>query len=434
MAAVLGDLAERDGTPTIGPLQDSRHWRRYSQTSFVALRRASWQMPERVSTVGWLDTFPEMADVRKVIETDLVMNTRVDTAVGTEFSLQHRRLNWLLVEHLLEPIVLDVRAFGFQEDVFDAHYRRLEAGLLADEIRMVEFLPLNAFISPFERVEMVDGLVLQPMSDRQMSAAIRVHGVPGEFGGGPNAVEISWLNQWALVTERIFPVVSHKHGMPHQPVASPFPSLDEPANHLVRALRIVCGGSVIATRPIHAQHDDDFSLDLGDSAALSTIDTADLTQPTRLLSREDVDAVQDIYQVLGTPAVRDNRAVQTAMRRLVLSGSRKLTEDRLVDLMTCAEALFIKQRGINSREKSPYIAEGASTLLGEDPALGAEPEAIRRFMRLAYQLRNDEIHGDDPALRNWVRLDGSTTTNLKVVVEDIERVMRRATHRVLVTP
>lgn len=140
IAAVLDDLTERDGTPMIGPMPDLRHWRRCSQSSFVALRRAAWQMPERVSTVSWLDTFSAMADVRKVIDADPVISARVDTSVGTEFSLQPRRLDWLLVEHLLEPIVLATRAFQFNEAVFDAHDNWLEAGLLADEIRMVEFL------------------------------------------------------------------------------------------------------------------------------------------------------------------------------------------------------------------------------------------------------------------------------------------------------
>lgn len=121
MLAALDGLAESDGTPTIGPMPDLRHWRRYSQSSFVALRRAAWHMPERVSTVGWLDTFSQMADVRKAIDADPVLGARVDTAVGTEFSLHPRRLDRLLVEHLLEPIVLVTRTFRFDETVFDAH-------------------------------------------------------------------------------------------------------------------------------------------------------------------------------------------------------------------------------------------------------------------------------------------------------------------------
>jgi hypothetical protein len=207
-----------------------------------------------------------------------------------------------------------------------------------------------------------------------------------------------------------------------------------PRTRLVRALRIVCGGSVIATRSIHAQHDDDFPLDLGETAVLLALDTADLTRPTRLLRRDDVDAVREVYQVLGAPAVLDDRALQTALRHLAQSGSRKPVEGRLVDLMTCAEALFIKRRGINSRTKGCHIAEGAGTLLGEDPELGVEPDTMRRFMQRAYQLRNAEMHGDGSALSNWTRLDGSKTSNLGAVVEDIERVMRRAIHRELVAP
>lgn len=49
--------------------------------------------------------------------------------------------------------------------VFDAYYHRLKVGLLADEIRLVEFVPLNGFISSFEHVELADGLVLRPMTD-----------------------------------------------------------------------------------------------------------------------------------------------------------------------------------------------------------------------------------------------------------------------------
>lgn len=431
MATALDDLARNDGTPTFGPMPDMRHSRRFSQTSFVALRQSAWHMPERVSTVDWLDTFPTMKNVRTVVDADPVIGARVDTVVGTEFARNYRRLNWLLVEHLLEPIVLSTRTFQFDEATFNAHYARLEAGLLADEIRMVEFLPLNAFTSPFEQIEIADGLVLRPMTDLQMSAAIRVQGVPGQFGGGPNAFEVSYLNQWALVTEQNFPVCFDKHGLPDPPAAAPFPTLEAPARRLVQALRIVCGGSVIATRPIYAQHDDDFPSDLGHTAMLSSIGTADLDRPTILLSTQDAEDVSEIYRLLGDPMVLGNRPLQTALRRLVFSGSRNLTQDRLVDLMTGAEALFVKRAGIRSRDKGVHIAEGASTLLAGDPLLAAGPDEIRDFMLLAYRLRYDEIHGDDPAGRTLTRVDGSDTDSLDMVVEDIERVMRRATYLVL---
>jgi hypothetical protein len=108
---------------------------------------------------------------------------------------------------------------------------------------------------------------------------------------------------------------------------------------------------------------------------------------------------REIFQLLGEPDVQSDRALQTTLRRLVASGSRSVTEDRLVDLMTCAETLLIKLDGAKSRAKGAVIAEGAAALLADDVVLATSPDRIKAFMSLAYQLRNDEIHGDDPTQR-----------------------------------
>ncbi|MGH3852491.1 MAG: hypothetical protein ACRDR6_03145 [Pseudonocardiaceae bacterium] len=429
MSAALEDLAQRDEAPRIGPMLDAHRWWRQSQQSFVALRRDAWHMPDRVSRVGWLDSFPEMTDVRKLIDADPVIGARVDTRVGTEFSMSAvRRLDWLLVEHLLEPMVVTTRSYQFDEAVFDVHHDRLEAGLLADHVRLVEFLPLNGFISSFEEVELSDSVVLRPMTDRQISAAIRVLAVPAELGGGPNNIEVSWLNQWALMTEHSYPACSGKQGVPEHPIAPPFPSLEDTAYRLVTALRIVCGGSVITTRPIRAQHDDDFPLDIGEIAALPTIATTDLDRPSKLLSREDADALRDVHGLLDSATVRDDRARQTALRRLTFAGLRGLPTDRLIDLIVCAEALFIKREN-RTGNKRKLVAEGAENLLSGDLVLGASPGAVKKFMEDAYTLRNAEVHGDDPTSEILALLNRTSTDKLDDVVDDLERVMRRAIYR-----
>jgi hypothetical protein len=416
MKAVLGDLSRHDGKPVLGPMPDSRHWRRFSQTSFVALQRSAWDMPQRVSTPGWLDTFPEMAEVRASIDTDPVIATRVDTMFGTEFSKNFRRLDWLLIEHLLEPLVRDGGAFRCDDAIFDPHYARLEDGLLAAEIRMVEFVPLNAFISDVEEIPLAAGLVLRPMTDLQLSAAIRVQGVPGSFGSGPTAFEVSWLNQWALHAEQSFPVRSYKQPQSGHPAPPPFPALQGPAASLVEALRVVCGGSVVETRPIYVQHDQDLPAALGSTAILSPVGVVDLDRPTRLHGGQEVDDLREVFRLLNAPVVQDDRALRTALRRFVISGSRSRAEDRLIDLMISAEALFITRAGIKSRDKGRLIAEGASEVLAAEDGSSSVVDRMRR----AYSLRNAEIHGD-----------GTPTDELPAVVADVERVMRRALHLVL---
>ncbi len=431
LVAALRDLAERDGAPKVAAAPDLRNWWRYGQESFVALRPHAWHMPERVTTVHWLDTFAEMGAVREAIDADPILSTRLDTTVGVEFSLQLRRLDWLLVEHLLEPMIVTTRAYEFDDAAFDSHYNRLETGLLADTIRFVEFIPLNGFTSNMAEIALPDGMVLRPMTDWQMSQAIQMLAVPAEFSNGPNSVQVSRFHQWAVTKEQSYPVRSYKQGMPEHPQAPGFPSLEEPAQRLVTALRVVCGGSVVSTRAIHAPHDDGFPFGVEASAVLLVVGVADVNRPTLLLTDQHLDAVRSVYEMLATSAVARDRSLQTAMRRFVLAGSRALPEDRLIDLTICSEALFIKRGNIKGRQKSTLIAEAAGRLLAGDPVLGANREHIERFLKDAYQLRNAEIHGDHPAQRAMTLLSGTKTDDLAHFVEDLTLLLGRAIHRVL---
>ncbi|WP_051362475.1 hypothetical protein [Amycolatopsis thermoflava] len=205
-------------------------------------------MPERVTVVGWLSTFAEMTAVREAIDADPVLGTRLDTMVGTEFELNLRPLDWLLVEHLLEPMIVACRSYEFDEAAFEFQFNRLDAGLRCDTIRFVEFVPLNGFTSSMADIALADDVVLRPMTDNQVNRAIQALAVPVEFSGGPNSVQVSRFHWWAVMREQGYPVRSYKQGMPEQPQAPDFPRLEEPAQRLVTALRIVCGGSVVATR------------------------------------------------------------------------------------------------------------------------------------------------------------------------------------------
>ncbi|WP_409496001.1 hypothetical protein [Amycolatopsis sp. cmx-11-12] len=352
--------------------------------------------------------------------------------VGTEFSLQQRRLDWLLVECLLEPMIVTTRTYAFEEAVFDLHYNRLEAGLLADTVRLIEFVPLNGLTATMAEIVLPDGVVLRPMTDRQMSRAIQVLAAPAEFGGGPNSVQVSRFHQWAVTKEKSYPVRSYKQGMPEQPPQAPsFPSLEEPAQRLVTALRVVCGGSVVATRPIHMQHDDDFPRDVEGSAVLATVGLADVNRPTLLLTEEHVDVVLKVYAILGAPAVVQDRSLQVALRRLVFAGSKSLPEDRLIDLSICSEALFIQRNKIKTMQKANTVAVSGGQLLADDPVLGFERGTVERFLKEAYSRRNAEIHGDHADMKAMTLLNGDKTTDLARFVEDLTRLMGRAIQLVL---
>jgi hypothetical protein len=159
--------------------------------------------------------------------------------------------------------------------------------------------------------------------------------------------------------------------------------------------------------------------------------SADDARPTLLLSRDQITATQDLWQILGAHAVVQDGPLQVALRRFVLAGSKSRAEDRLLDLSICSEALFLKRAGYSGVDKGGPIAVRADALLAGDELLGTSPRGVEVFMRRVYDLRNAEIHGDSKKARPMRLLDGTTVDRLESVVEDLARVVGRALSAVL---
>lgn len=428
--SVLDRLSTDDGQPHIGRTIDNRRWWRRGQEDFVGLQPCAWTMPPAVPIHGWLDSFAEMKPVREAYGADPRLGYRVDTMIGVEFNRQDRIFGWLLIEYVITPMVLATGTYDYDVAVFDRVYDDFERGFGAEQIHMIEFLALNGFESNESVILLPDGLVLQRMSDTQMSAAIDHLAVPRMSGGSVNGARVSRFDQWALMTARAYPVAD---GRPiDNPRPPAFPTLYEPAIALITALRIVCGGSVVSTRSMFAQAHTEFPIVLGASAVLTAFDSADNDRPTYLLT-DKLDDFRTTYTALGLPDVKADRTLQTAIRRLVFAGSRSADADRLLDLMMAAEALFIKRADPSGRTitKGDKVADAAAVLLDSDPHLNATADAIRAFMTTTSRARNAEVHGDGQPYAHLHLLDGTPTNSMPLFLGDAEKIMRRAVYAVL---
>lgn len=127
-----------------------------------------------------------------------------------------------------------------------------------------------------------------------MSAAIDHLAVPRMFGGAVNSAHVSRFHQWALTQTTAYPVVAG-HTLPEPATPWAVSVLREQAARLVTALRIVCGGSVVATHGMYAQASDEFPIVLGTAALMSGFDPADEQRPT-VFTRDDVHAVLRVYE------------------------------------------------------------------------------------------------------------------------------------------
>ncbi|MET7391871.1 hypothetical protein ABZS66_00020 [Dactylosporangium sp. NPDC005572] len=426
---MLENLAQVDGIPAFGNQPDFERWTRVGQERFLALRQGAWQPPAFATQIRWIESFPAMVSVRSAIADHPVLRERVDRCVGVEFARHGRPLVPLIYEHMLVPIVTAQRGYAFDERIFDQHFVRLEHGLLDEKAHLVQFVPFNALLvtSDVESVDLGDGYVLQPLTDRQLSAAIGYHAVPAIFAGGTNSVEVGRAHQWGLTFASAYPIVSES---PEAPRAADVELPTANAGRLASALRLVCGGSVVATRLLHLQHDDDFPLLPGLGAVLSDVPAADYARPT-LLTAAAVTEVRLRYEQLGRPAVVSDRSLQMALRRFVQAGSQHLAVERITDLMTCAEIVLLVRNQIQVQGKGARIAAEAEALLSAAAPPGWMPGHVRDFMVATYRIRNAAMHGEDLHGRTFVRLDGSSCTALDAVADDATTIMGRCLSKVL---
>lgn len=432
VTAILAGLAEKGADPRFVLQRDYRSWKRSQQEVFLGHEHELWQHPVEFSSTDWWCSLPEYRALRAVIADHEVLHTRLDTLVGFPSSLVRRQLNTVVIQYLLTPVVEATRAYRFDRDAFEAAYASFETGLLAGTVRLVEYVPLLGFnMSPaLAGTSLPGGLTIRPMSDVELSEAVRVMGIPiGQFTS-TNSFNLSRFHQNALVLERSFPVHTGSDQHPDAAMPSPF---DDAARRMITALRVVCGGSVTYGRPMRLQNQDDFDAQRYASAILTEVHHPAEDRPTLLVDRAKVEELHEVYALLGDPRILGMRFLQNALRRLVMAGSRVLPEDRLIDLCITAESLFVHHSGLpRTQNKREHLAAGAKALLTSDPELDTEDRHIEQLIRDAYRRRNTEMHGDIAETELLCLLDGSTTHDLRALVGDLERLLRRTARLFLV--
>ncbi|WP_061296225.1 hypothetical protein [Herbidospora cretacea] len=423
MIAVLEELTVAGQAPVFAEYVGQDGWSRSSQETLMVIRRQRWRHPMALSSPYWWEQLPQMRAFRTVLASHPELSSRVDTLIGFDFSAQRRDLQQLLIVDLLTPLVEAARDYVFDRTVFDVAYERVEAGLLAENVRWSQIVPLLGFdMAQRLQVDLGDGLVIRLMTDVELSAAVQA-GLPDQASFGTLSREVSRLYQCAVIKVTTYPI---RAGETVDHVVRPA-SIADDASRVQIALRLVCGGSVTTGRLLEMQHPDDFPATHGYSVSRSWSDAPDLDRPTLLLDPVQVTAVQRMMVMLADPAITGNRPLQLAIRRLMWGGSRDQPEDRLIDLTIAAEALFIHGKGSGGKGgKSAPIAAGAEALLAGDHELGVPAAEISSFVTHAYKRRNHEVHADPGTFWPLNLLDGSQAPDLRSMVNDLERLICRA--------
>jgi hypothetical protein len=133
---------------------------------------------------------------------------------------------------------------------------------------------------------------------------------------------------------------------------------------------------------------------------------------------------KQFWDRLQSEGVRKRKFLDVAVRRYSYAHERHRLEDKIVDLLVAADALFLS----DYNKADPYIGEirfrmslRAALFLDSN---GEARKRIFRQMRAAYDLRSSIVHGGDTGkVKLPPRPDGSSTP-VEVFVWTIQEYMR----------
>jgi hypothetical protein len=114
--------------------------------------------------------------------------------------------------------------------------------------------------------------------------------------------------------------------------------------------------------------------------------------PTYRLDENEASQFLTFWQEMQNVLTQKNRTyIDTALRRLRYGAERERAEDRVLDLMIAAEALFLGMAGPNEKtEVSLRVSLYAASLLAKDKE---ERRSVFNEMRDAYKMRSTIAHG-----------------------------------------
>lgn len=350
--------------------------------------------------IGSLSDTPQRQRVTAAIRADHILNGLVDRMVGTP-GVQRRVSLDAIADGVVFMYPASLPDCSFEQALFDKAYDDFERAYYATEVAINVVMPFYGMRMPEAPIEFTSDIKLRHLEESECPWFVR-----DEYMVGPVCV---------LAAKFRFPI----------PI---------PLDVWDRRERQV--------DPIQAQMSDICkalaTFKRGNCATLGTITTSEspllghtsMSHPKHAvrtpvfddyeISPAEADEIRCFYEASVSGAVVQSKAVQVAIRRFFDLVHRTNSQDKLVDLVIAAEAVFLSDQEHRSELRYRFALRAAVFLSAWD----VSPEAKFRLFRQAYDLRSSIVHGG--ALAKFEK-----KANLAKFTEEFEDAVRLALKRVI---
>jgi hypothetical protein len=314
---------------------------------------------------------------------------------------------------VLAPELVPGRLFSMMDrpEDFDEAFVRLYGWLLRERDAYVLVAPLPRLALEEGPVELEPSIELAVMTSNEMVAAL-THGL---IQGVGRSERISVSPDAALHVREAFPI---RVGVQLEAAREDTEEIYERWNALIDdallALQLYKPGPMPTLGAIYLSPD--------------TESTYPLRQPSPRRQRrrdfelraDDAPPLQALWDSLQSSGTRNRTQLQTALRRFGFAAERSRPEDRIIDLMIAAEALFLPDEQTESAHK--LALRGAAFLADS----GNDPHEVFRHLKRAYGARSKLAHGGEaPKLKFADGTEATLAEYSQLVAGYLREVLRQ---------
>jgi hypothetical protein len=357
--------------------QPHRRWSRIGDNVY------QWQAETRHVSFAFLVNGRELHNLQEyssavaALEADLVISPQLDQLVGSAGSAMR-----LAKDTILDGIGTSSLQGGdlrFDEDGFLRAYLAREAELYSSNASFVVLAPIIGLAdAPLVRFEQIE---LDRMTSDEAQFLLDSGQLSSSFTAGD---VVQTTTEYVL---RLRYVLPKRIGDLTSDSAPPSPNVSEGFIDILSAMRLLKEG-VLALPMIITRGQ--YNITWSHLASGRTVNF-----PTYSLSHSEVNDLLTLWWQLASRSVKERDFLGTAIRRFSYAGERDRVEDRFVDLMIAAEAMFLgeKRKGETTGELTQKISMRFAHFV-------TVPGTTRRqryeHMKKAYSIRSTVVHGDRP--------------------------------------
>lgn len=346
-----------------------------------------------------LASVPEFKECSDIILRDEKLSKYVNNLVGT-YTTKRR----LRIDEFINPILLKIlqkqKKCVFNLKIFQEEYQKLENELLSDYYEQTILVILNNFNCDKKIIQIDDEISIVKLKEEEIIRMLDFGMKPKEIF--PGILHESEIDDFAISIKYKLPKIFED---PKQDNKLTNKKDQCACKHfegkIIETLRIYQKGEVYLLDGITWNNGYFYQ---AESCSFSQNHGIYWRGPAGYnLRGKDIKNFVQLYHKIINKKVSDKKFLSIAIRHFKQSLDKQNHEDKIIDLITCAEALFLNELGGYQGELKYRLSERAAFFLSDKPK-----ERIRLFnlIKNIYDVRSKIVHGSDNKLKLPKRPDG----------------------------